>query len=89
MLHRDIKPANILLTSDGNVKVCDFGFARACRPYDNAELTDYVVTRWYRAPEVLVGDEYGTGVDIWAIGELVKAAYTAMDCELHLSLTPG
>ncbi|KAL7048937.1 hypothetical protein ACKWTF_003539 [Chironomus riparius] len=66
-LHRDIKPENILLTAQGQVKLCDFGFARMLSPGEN--YTDYVATRWYRAPELLVGDtNYGTPVDVWAIG---------------------
>ncbi|CAH2013624.1 unnamed protein product [Acanthoscelides obtectus] len=66
-VHRDIKPENILLTADGRVKLCDFGFARMLNPGEN--YTDYVATRWYRAPELLVGDtQYGTPVDVWAIG---------------------
>ncbi|CAG9764892.1 unnamed protein product [Ceutorhynchus assimilis] len=74
-IHRDIKPENILLTSAGVVKLCDFGFARMLNPGEN--YTDYVATRWYRSPELLVGDtQYGTPVDIWAIGcvmaELIK-----------------
>ncbi|XP_014275584.1 cyclin-dependent kinase-like 1 [Halyomorpha halys] len=74
-IHRDIKPENILLTANGVVKLCDFGFARLMSPGEN--YTDYVATRWYRAPELLVGDTlYGPPVDIWAIGcvlaELVK-----------------
>ncbi|XP_023011715.1 cyclin-dependent kinase-like 1 isoform X1 [Leptinotarsa decemlineata] len=74
-VHRDIKPENILLTANGVVKLCDFGFARMLNPGEN--YTDYVATRWYRAPELLVGDtQYGTPVDVWAIGcvlaELIK-----------------
>ncbi|XP_025833833.1 cyclin-dependent kinase-like 1 [Agrilus planipennis] len=74
-IHRDIKPENILMTSAGIVKLCDFGFARMLNPEEN--YTDYVATRWYRAPELLVGDtQYGTAVDVWAIGcllaELIK-----------------
>lgn len=66
-LHRDIKPENILLTAQGQVKLCDFGFARMLSPGEN--YTDYVATRWYRAPELLVGDtNYGTAVDVWAVG---------------------
>ncbi|XP_065212940.1 cyclin-dependent kinase-like 1 isoform X3 [Planococcus citri] len=66
-IHRDIKPENILITEQGVVKLCDFGFARMMSPGEN--YTDYVATRWYRAPELLVGDTmYGPPVDIWAIG---------------------
>ena len=66
-IHRDVKPENILLTKDCIVKLCDFGFARTMSPNEN--YTDYVATRWYRAPELLVGDtQYGPAVDVWAIG---------------------
>ncbi|XP_076990161.1 cyclin-dependent kinase-like 4 isoform X2 [Tamandua tetradactyla] len=66
-IHRDVKPENILITKQGIIKICDFGFARILIPGD--AYTDYVATRWYRAPELLVGDtQYGTSVDVWAIG---------------------
>eukprot|EP00933_Yihiella_yeosuensis_P062535 TRINITY_DN65509_c0_g1_i1.p1 TRINITY_DN65509_c0_g1~~TRINITY_DN65509_c0_g1_i1.p1 ORF type:complete len:484 (+),score=114.60 TRINITY_DN65509_c0_g1_i1:103-1554(+) len=73
MLHRDIKPSNILLNSDCQVKVCDFGLARSVvQQVDNAQnpvLTDYVATRWYRAPEILLGStSYTKGVDLWSVG---------------------
>merc|ERR1719296_740077 len=73
MLHRDIKPSNILLNSDCQVKVCDFGLARSVvQVADNATnpvLTDYVATRWYRAPEILLGStSYTKGVDMWSVG---------------------
>lgn len=56
-----------MLTKDCVVKLCDFGFARTLNPNEN--YTDYVATRWYRAPELLVGDtSYGPAVDVWAIG---------------------
>ncbi|TPX39085.1 hypothetical protein SeLEV6574_g07430 [Synchytrium endobioticum] len=68
VIHRDIKPENILISVNGVVKLCDFGFARSLAG-PGARYTDYVATRWYRSPELLVGDvEYGKAVDIWATG---------------------
>ncbi|KAI8849180.1 kinase-like domain-containing protein [Chytridium lagenaria] len=68
VIHRDIKPENILVSINGVLKLCDFGFARTLAG-PGAKYTDYVATRWYRAPELLVGDtEYGKPVDIWATG---------------------
>ena len=69
IIHRDIKPENMLLSKNGVLKICDFGFARTLVKSDNAQYTDYVSTRWYRAPELLVGNpNYGKAVDVWAIG---------------------
>ena len=61
IIHRDIKPENILISQGGVVKMCDFGFARTMTsPAEAGVYTDYVATRWYRAPELLVGDtKYG------------------------------
>ncbi len=68
VIHRDIKPENLLISKHGALKICDFGFARFLSGPDSL-YTDYVSTRWYRAPELLVGDaNYGKGIDIWAIG---------------------
>lgn len=56
------------MSKSGVIKLCDFGFARALGG-SGSKYTDYVATRWYRAPELLVGDvQYGTAVDVWAIG---------------------
>jgi len=71
LLHRDIKPSNLLLNSDCHVKLCDFGLCRSVAQSAGPSpvLTDYVATRWYRAPEILLGStRYTKGVDIWSIG---------------------
>lgn len=72
LLHRDIKPSNLLLDSNCHVKVCDFGLCRSVGEASagpNAVLTDYVATRWYRAPEILLGSTcYTKAVDIWSVG---------------------
>ncbi|CAL9694163.1 unnamed protein product [Knipowitschia caucasica] len=71
VIHRDIKPENVLISQGGVVKLCDFGFARIVASEGGA-YTDYVATRWYRPPELLVGDaHYGKPVDVWAIGCLL------------------
>ncbi|OAA50583.1 Cell division control protein [Metarhizium rileyi] len=68
VLHRDLKPQNLLIDKEGNLKLADFGLARAfgvpLRTY-----THEVVTLWYRAPEILLGGrQYSTGVDMWSAG---------------------
>ncbi|RYP37344.1 hypothetical protein DL767_002987 [Monosporascus sp. MG133] len=68
VLHRDLKPQNLLINREGNLKLADFGLARAfgvpLRTY-----THEVVTLWYRAPEILLGGrQYSTGVDMWSVG---------------------
>nr|CCA25617.1 mitogenactivated protein kinase 1a putative [Albugo laibachii Nc14] len=67
VLHRDLKPSNLLINSDCQLKICDFGLART-KEWDDVGMTEYVVTRWYRAPELLLGSTYGEGVDLWAAG---------------------
>lgn len=67
VLHRDLKPSNLLINSDCQLKICDLGLARS-KEADDVGMTEYVVTRWYRAPELLLGSAYGEGVDLWAAG---------------------
>lgn len=71
VVHRDLKPGNVLVTRQGVVKICDFGLARGVigESYDRDKYTNYVTTRWYRAPEIIVCvDSYHYGLDIWAVG---------------------
>ena len=72
LVHRDLKPANLLLNSECLVKVADFGLARSLGQATTNVLTDYVATRWYRAPEILLGStKYGKAVDMWSMGIIV------------------
>jgi len=72
LLHRDLKPSNILLNSECLAKVCDLGLARSIAVKEEGTvpvLTEYVATRWYRAPEILLGSQkYTKGVDMWSLG---------------------
>ncbi|KAF6280518.1 cyclin dependent kinase like 3 [Rhinolophus ferrumequinum] len=71
IIHRDIKPENILVSKSGITKLCDFGFARTLAAPGDV-YTDYVATRWYRAPELVLKDTlYGKPVDIWALGCMI------------------
>ncbi|XP_055308112.1 stress-activated protein kinase JNK-like isoform X2 [Sitodiplosis mosellana] len=66
IIHRDLKPSNIVVKADCSLKILDFGLARAAG--STAMMTQYVVTRYYRAPEVVLGMGYTEKVDIWSIG---------------------
>eukprot|EP00931_Biecheleriopsis_adriatica_P031746 TRINITY_DN18582_c0_g1_i1.p1 TRINITY_DN18582_c0_g1~~TRINITY_DN18582_c0_g1_i1.p1 ORF type:complete len:406 (+),score=95.51 TRINITY_DN18582_c0_g1_i1:57-1274(+) len=71
VVHRDLKPANILVNTDCTLKVADFGLARG-RHNEEEELTDYVVTRYYRAPELmLLPGGYFEAVDLWSVGCII------------------
>jgi mitogen-activated protein kinase 15 len=101
LLHRDIKPSNILVDSSCLIKICDFGLCRSIsseeRPED-IEYTDYVATRWYRSPEVLMGSRrYDIGIDLWSVGciigemfhcrPLIPGSSTATQLEMIFELT--
>ncbi|CAI5460512.1 unnamed protein product [Closterium sp. Yama58-4] len=67
VLHRDLKPSNLLLNANCDLKICDFGLARSAEESDY--MTEYVVTRWYRAPELLLNSKaYTAAIDLWSVG---------------------
>lgn len=72
VLHRDLKPRNLLVNSNCDLKICDFGLARCDLPGTKVKaalMTDYVATRWYRPPEaLLLYKKYTKAMDIWSVG---------------------
>jgi mitogen-activated protein kinase 1/3 len=77
ILHRDLKPSNLLVNSNCDLKICDFGLARGLHDSHDEDmssggsllLTEYVVTRWYRAPEIMLAcHQYSYPSDIWSCG---------------------
>jgi serine/threonine protein kinase len=67
VLHRDLKPSNLLVNANCELKIADFGLARTTS--DTNFMTEYVVTRWYRAPELLLNcSEYTEAIDVWSVG---------------------
>jgi len=71
VLHRDLKPSNLLLNTTCDLKICDFGLARVTDPgHDHTGfLTEYVATRWYRAPEIMLNSKgYTKSIDVWSVG---------------------
>ncbi|KAL7175321.1 hypothetical protein ACSBR2_029011 [Camellia fascicularis] len=92
ILHRDLKPGNLLINANCDLKICDFGLARTSSGKDQF-MTEYVVTRWYRAPELLLCcDNYGTSIDVWSVGcifaELLgrKPVFPGTECLNQLKL---
>jgi protein kinase len=87
-VHRDIKPENLLVNKESTLKIADFGLARSITTNSNEDiqntplLTDYVSTRWYRAPEVLLpgcseSGQYGSAIDLYALGTVAAELYTS------------
>lgn len=80
VLHRDMKASNILISNDGSLKIADFGLARICHKLQrnltsnkSRNYTNMVVTRFYRPPELILGEknswgDYGPEIDIWGVG---------------------
>lgn len=97
IIHRDIKPSNVLLNDSEDVYVCDFGLARIGMDqfHEPADMTDYVVTRWYRPPELLMMCKYHLPVDIWTVGcvmaefAMQRPLFSGRDYIHQLSLLVG
>ncbi|TIB70124.1 hypothetical protein E3P77_00111 [Wallemia ichthyophaga] len=73
VIHRDLKPSNLLLNANCDLKVCDFGLARSTQTAEpgceTGFMTEYVATRWYRAPEIMLTfKQYTSAIDIWSVG---------------------
>lgn len=74
IIHRDLKPQNLLISSQGHLKIADFGLAKT---YDfEMKLTSVVVTLWYRAPEVLLAQTYNSSVDIWSSACIIAEMFS-------------
>jgi len=77
VLHRDIKAANILVSSEGQLKLADFGLARFYAKRRQLDYTNRVITIWYRSPELLLGEtQYGPAVDIWSAACVLVEIFT-------------
>ncbi|KAG7571433.1 hypothetical protein FFLO_00616 [Filobasidium floriforme] len=99
IVHRDLKPSNLLLNANCDLKVCDFGLARSTQTAlpsgssGNGYMTEYVATRWYRAPEVMLSfKQYTKSIDVWSIGCILaemlngKPLFPGKDYHHQLSL---
>src|SRR5271167_3736757 len=97
VLHRDLKPSNLLLNANCDLKVCDFGLARSAASTDDNSgfMTEYVATRWYRAPEIMLTfKEYTKAIDVWSVGCILaemlsgKPLFPGKDCWFPRSSLP-
>lgn len=86
-MHRDLKLQNLMITTEGFIKLCDFGQSK-CLSITKQNYTTEVSTLWYRAPEILLGySNYSFAADIWAIGcviaEMIKGSPVfKSDCDI-------
>ncbi|KAF8334250.1 kinase-like domain-containing protein [Cantharellus anzutake] len=97
VIHRDLKPSNLLLNSNCDLKVADFGLARSVKTAapggENGFMTEYVATRWYRAPEIMLSfSNYSKAIDVWSVGCILaemlngKPLFPGRDYHHQLSL---
>jgi len=100
VIHRDLKPRNLLVNGNCDLKICDYGLARVHyedgTEFREGPLTEYICTRWYRAPEVLCSwTHYGKSIDIWSVGcifaEMIKrkALFPGRNTQHQLQLIVG
>lgn len=85
ILHRDLKPGNLLVNANCDLRICDLGLARVMDPADVLrDMTEYVITRWYRPPELLLScPGYTKSIDVWSVGCILAELLT------RLPLFPG
>ncbi len=79
VVHRDLKPSNILINSNCDAKICDLGLSRSLfsQYFNKPIMTEFIATRWYRAPEVLLGSRnYTCKSDMWSLGCLIYELYS-------------
>jgi serine/threonine protein kinase len=85
VIHRDLKPSNLLLNANCDLKVCDFGLARSVKTAEPSGtetgfMTEYVATRWYRAPEIMLTfKQYTKAIDIWSVGCMSVLTHSRLD----------
>lgn len=83
VIHRDLKPSNICVNQDCSVKILDFGLSKVIKVPGKRQknfkpqiMTDYVATRWYRPPEIILGNPYyGFAADVWTFGCVLIEIY--------------
>jgi len=78
IVHRDLKPQNIMARTNCTVKIADFGLSRFIENAPGNRFTPYVVTRWYRAPEVILGWDNQERIDIWSLGCIFAEFFRGM-----------